>query len=183
MGLTEVDDNGNWKLKGMEWSQIKPGAVITVQVWEKLYGALWKLKDYEKTGLMPDKVLELNEETQEQARAMLKRVARLSDEIERMKGEERQQWIPVAEKLPEPETYILVSFDNYTFPDIATYRVDDDGSGAFYPGDEDYTYLSTGFFVNAWMPLPEPYKAEVEEKPVADTGWKDHYMGRFEKVE
>lgn len=38
---------------------------------------------------MPDKVLELNEETQEQARAMLKRVARLSDEIERMKGEER----------------------------------------------------------------------------------------------
>lgn len=36
MGLTEVDDNGNWKLKGMEWSQIKPGAVITVPVWEKL---------------------------------------------------------------------------------------------------------------------------------------------------
>ena len=183
MGLIEKNDNGSWKLKGMEWSQIKPGAVITVQVWEKLYGALWKLKDYEKTGLMPDKVLELNEETQEQARAMLKRVARLSDEIEQMKGEERQQWIPVTERLPEPETYILVSFDNYTLPDIATYRVDDDGSGAFYPGDEDYTYLSTGFFVNAWMPLPEPYKAEVEEKPVADTGWKDHYMGRFEKVE
>lgn len=183
MRLTEKRDNGSWKLKGVGWSQIKPGAVITVPVWEKLYGALWKLKDYEKTGLMPDKVLELNEETQEQARAMLKRVARLSDEIEQMKGEERQQWIPVTERLPEPETYILVSFDNYTFPDIATYRVDDDGSGAFYPGDEDYTYLSTGFFVNAWMPLPEPYKAEVEEKPVADTGWKDHYMGRFEKVE
>lgn len=108
MGLIEKNDNGSWKLKGVEWSQIKPGAVITDQVWEKLYGALWKLKDYEKTGLMPDKVLELNEETQEQARAMLKRVARLSDEIERMKGEERQQWIPVAEKLPEPETYILV---------------------------------------------------------------------------
>lgn len=36
MGLTEVDDNGNWKLKGMEWKQIKPGAVITVPVWEKL---------------------------------------------------------------------------------------------------------------------------------------------------
>lgn len=183
MVLIEKNDNGSWKLKGVGWSQIKPGAVITVQVWEKLYGALWKLKDYEETGLMPDKALELNEETQEQARAMLKRVARLSDEIERMKGEERQQWIPVAEKLPEPETYILVSFDNFTFPDIATYRVDDDGSGAFYPGDEDYTYLSVGFYVNAWMPLPEPYRSEVEEKPVADTGWKDHYMGRFEKVE
>lgn len=77
---------------------------------------------------------------------MLERVARLSDEIERMRGEERQQWIPVAEKLPEPETYILVSFDNYTLPDIAIYRVDDDGSGAFYVGALDCTYLSVGLF-------------------------------------
>ena len=183
MRLTEKRDNGSWKLKGVEWKQIAPGAVITKKIWEKLYGALWKLKDYEDTGLMPNEVTALNAETQKEARKMLERVARLSDEIERMKGEERQRWIPVTERLPEPETYILVSFDNYTFPDIATYRADDDGSGAFYPGDEDYTYLSTGFFVNAWMPLPEPYKAEVEEKPVAETGWKDHYMGRFEKVE
>ena len=29
-------DNGSWKLKGVEWKQIKPGAVITVPVWEKL---------------------------------------------------------------------------------------------------------------------------------------------------
>lgn len=168
MRLTEKRDNGSWKLKGVEWSQIKPGAVITDQVWEKLYGALLKLKDYEKTGLSPDQVSELQNETQEQARQMLERVARLSDEIEQMKGEERQQWIPVTEKLPEPETYILVSFDNFTLPDIATYRVDDDGSGAFYQGDEDYTYLSVGFYVNAWMPLPEPYRSEVEEKRLED---------------
>ena len=168
MRLTEKRDNGSWKLKGVEWSQIKPGAVITDQVWEKLYGALVKLKDYEKTGLSPDQVSELQNETQEQARQMLERVARLSDEIEQMKGEERQQWIPVTEKLPEPETYILVSFDNFTLPDIATYRVDDDGSGAFYQGDEDYTYLSVGFYVNAWMPLPEPYRSEVEEKRLED---------------
>lgn len=25
--------------------------------------------------------------------------------------------------------------------------------------------------------------SEEKEKPVADTGWKDHYRGRFEKVE
>lgn len=158
MGLTEKRDNGSWKLKGVDWKQIAPGAVITKKTWEKLYGALWKLKDYEKTGLSPDQVSELQGETQEQARQMLERVARLSDEIERMKGEERQQWIPVTEKLPEPETKILVSFDNSTLPDIATYRLNDDGRGAFYPGDEDYTYLSAGFFVNAWMPLPETYK-------------------------
>lgn len=56
MRLTEKRDNGSWKLKGVEWKQIKPGAVITVPVWEKLYGALWKLKDYEDTGVSPDEI-------------------------------------------------------------------------------------------------------------------------------
>lgn len=225
MRLTEKKDSGHWCLRDVPWFDLKPGVVLTEKVWEKLYGALWKLKDYEDTGLMPNEVTALNAETQKEARKMLERVAKLSDEIEQLKhggdpgikffinedgvvdvyddtydivihceSEEDQKdakealkeirrWIPVIEKLPEPETYILVSFDNFTFPDIATYRVDDDGSGAFYPGDEDYTYLSVGFYVNAWMPLPEPYRSEVEEKPVAGTGWKDHYMGRFEKVE
>ena len=112
------------------------------------------------TGLMPNEVTALNAETQKEARKMLERVAKLPDEIEKMKRDERQQWIPVTEMFPEPETYILVSFDNYILPDIATYRVDDDGSGAFYRGDEDYTYLSAGVFVNAWMPLPELYREE-----------------------
>lgn len=30
MGLIEKNDNGSWKLKGVEWSQIKPGAVIKI---------------------------------------------------------------------------------------------------------------------------------------------------------
>lgn len=89
-----------------------------------------------------------NEEDQKDARLALKNVRR---------------WIPVTEKLPEPETYILVSFDNFTLPDIAIYRVDDDGSGAFYVGALDCTYLSVGFYVNAWMSLPKPYRAEMEE--------------------
>ena len=38
MGLIEVDDNGKWRLKGVEWKQIAPGAVITKKIWEKLYG-------------------------------------------------------------------------------------------------------------------------------------------------
>ena len=225
MRLTEKKDSGSWCLRDVPCDQLKPGVVITKKIWEKLYGALWKLKDYEDTGLSPEEVTALNAETQKEARKMLERVAKLSDEIEQLKhggdpgikffinkdgvadvyddtydivihceSEEDQKdakealkeirrWIPVTEKLPEPETYILVSFDNFTLPDIATYRVDDDGSGAFYPGDEDYTYLSVGFYVNAWMPLPGAYRAEVEEKPVAGTGWKDHYRGRFEKVE
>ena len=148
MRLTEKKDNGHWILKDVSWDELKPGVVLTKEIWEKLYGALWKLKDYEDTGLMPNEVTALNVETQKDAEEALKEIRR---------------WIPVTERLPEPETYVLVSFDNSTTPDIATYRVDDDGSGAFYQGDEDYTYLSAGLFVNAWMPLPEPYRAAVEE--------------------
>ena len=96
-----------------------------------------RLAEYEDTGLEPREVLQLKKNA--------------------------VQWIPVTERLPDPESYILVSFENYSLPNIATYRVDEDGSGAFYPGDEDYTYLSAGVFVNAWMPLPEAYKAEMEE--------------------
>lgn len=83
--LTEKRDSGSWALKGVDWKQIAPGAKITDEVWRKLYGALYKLKDYEGTGLMPDEIDKLNAETQEQARAMLERVAKLSDEIEQQK--------------------------------------------------------------------------------------------------
>ena len=93
-----------------------------------------RLAEYEDTGLKPEEVLQLKKNA--------------------------VRWIPVTERLPDPESYILVSFENFSLPDIATYRVDEDGSGAFYPGDEDYTYLSAGVFVNAWMPLPEPYREE-----------------------
>lgn len=32
------------------------------------------------------------------------------------------KWIPCSEKLPEDESYILVSFENATMPDIARYE-------------------------------------------------------------
>ena len=67
------------------------------------------------------------------------------------------QWIPCSERLPEDESYILVSFENSTMPDIARYEENDEG-GTFYPGDDEKSYSSYGFFVNAWMPLPKPYK-------------------------
>lgn len=46
---------------------------------------------------------------------------------------------------------------------------------------EDLSYPMTE--VLAWMPLPEPYRANMEEKPDASADWKGHYMDRFEKVE
>lgn len=68
-------------------------------------------------------------------------------------------WIPCSERMPEDESYILVSFENATMPDIARYEENDEG-GTFYPGDDEESYSSYGLFVNAWMPLPEPYKGE-----------------------
>lgn len=69
------------------------------------------------------------------------------------------KWIPISERLPKDEDYILVSFENSTMPDIARYEENDEG-GTFYPGDDEESYSSYGFFVNAWMSLPEPYKGE-----------------------
>lgn len=68
-------------------------------------------------------------------------------------------WIPVEERLPEDDKYILVSFENFSSADIARYEADENG-GAFYPGDEEKSYVSFGLFVNAWMPLPEAYRPE-----------------------
>lgn len=69
----------------------------------------------------------------------------------------KTEWIPIEERLPEDDSYVLVSFSNFSMPDIGRYEKDEEG-GAFYPGDEEVTYSSYGIFANAWMPLPEPYK-------------------------
>lgn len=71
------------------------------------------------------------------------------------------KWIPCSERLPEDESYILVSFENATMLDIARYEENDEG-GTFYPGDDEKSYSSYGIFVNVWMPLPEPYKEKTE---------------------
>lgn len=75
--------------------------------------------------------------------------------IERLKS---TNWIPIDERLPETDDYILVSFSNYILPDIGRYEADKDGGGAFFPGNEERSYASFGLFINAWMPLPELYK-------------------------
>lgn len=73
------------------------------------------------------------------------------------------KWIPITERTPEDESYILVSFENYTGLDIARYEEDDEG-GRFYPGDDDEAYSKCGIYVNAWMPLPEPYREVTDEE-------------------
>lgn len=70
---------------------------------------------------------------------------------------EGSRWIPINKRQPETDTYILASFENCNMPDIARYEEDKNG-GAFYPGDEEKSYISYGPIVNAWKPLPTAYR-------------------------
>ena len=144
---------------------MKPGTVLTRKTWEKLYGALWKLKDYENTGKSPEEIECMDNDMQVTAKGMLKRVAELSAEVDRMKAE--GFWIPVTERFPEPGDYVLLSFPDFSVPAIGRYDEDEEG-GAFFIGDETESLVSQYMFVNAWMPLPKPYRAEVEEKRLED---------------
>ena len=99
-------------------------------------------------------------------KAVIKDKNKLSEAMEKLARLEDAEdtnvlsrWIPISERLPEDESYILVSFENYTMPDIARYEENDEG-GTFYPGDDEKSYSSYGIFVNAWMPLPKPYREE-----------------------
>lgn len=153
MRLTEKDELGNWCLKGVRWEQLREGQVITKDVAEKLYGALFKLMAYEDTGSSPDDVERLNDFTQNEA---VKLVQKLNAE------EKKHRWIPVEERLPELGEYVLISFSNFSVPAIGRYDEDEEG-GAWFIGDETESLVSQDMFVNAWMSLPEPYRAEVEE--------------------
>lgn len=54
--LTETDSQGNWALSGVAWKSLYAGQIITDGMWEKIYGALWKLMEYENTGFSPDQI-------------------------------------------------------------------------------------------------------------------------------
>lgn len=59
--LTAKDAQGNWALKGVRWEDLRDGETITKELWERIYGALWRLMKYEDTGLEPNEVEEVKE--------------------------------------------------------------------------------------------------------------------------
>lgn len=72
--LTQKDEQGNWCLKGVSWEQLHEGQVITKSLRERLYGALWKLMEYEDTGLAPEDVERVNDFEKSQVAHLLKQL-------------------------------------------------------------------------------------------------------------
>lgn len=135
--LTEKRVNG---IKSGYWSAAKKDELVQ------------RLGKYEDTGLEPEEIVKLNSFTDNQAAKLLEKY---QHEVE------KHRWIPVDERLPETDDYILLSFSNFSLPMVGRYEADYEG-GAFYLGDcdEDDTCINQDLFVNAWMPLPEPYRPD-----------------------
>ena len=127
--LTQKDEQGNWSLRGVLWESLHEGQVITKELWERLYGALWKLMEYEDAGLTPN-------------------------EVEHLK--ESQRWIPVEERLPEEDERVILctrygNVKEGTYTERYGYAM---RKGFFT--EDCFEELCD---VVAWMPLPRPYKA------------------------
>ena len=108
-----------------------------------------------------------SEEEQERAKKLLMERMELQRTQIAYGGETKLQWIPVTDgdewKPPVDEDgesdLILLSFENFPNSCIGVYREDEEG-GAFFCEDDDDPLTSIGLFVNAWMPLPAPYREE-----------------------
>lgn len=85
---------------------------------------------------------------------------KLMDFIENIDGEKANGWIPVSERLPETDDYILLSFANFSIPLVGSYKKDKDDNDNFCIGDNPISCLDNDLIVNAWMGLPECYKED-----------------------
>ena len=77
-----------------------------------------------------------------------------------IKALEQTRWIPVSERLPKKYKIVIVSTEDGVYPE-ARYSEEDGWEWAYESG-ADYWEEIDG--VIAWIPLPEPYKAESEEE-------------------
>ena len=134
---------------------MSPIKIITQQMNTKMEGEV--LKAVQKVGVYVDKD------------ELIKALKYDRDQYRRgyLAGSMDSKWIPSDKCVPEVNSdglsdYILISFSNATMADIGRYEEDETG-GAFYPGDEEKSYIEYGMFVNAWMPLPKVYKGDTEE--------------------
>lgn len=67
----------------------------------------------------------------------------------------------LAEDPPNDNNYVLLSFNNFSIPLVGRYE-EDEGGGTYYIGDDDEPCTASDLYVNAWMPLPDPYRLKGE---------------------
>ena len=142
--MTQKDSQGNWCLRGLPWKKLHIGEAITKEVSEKLYGALWKLMEYENTGLEPEEIEDLNDFESSNAKKYLYELA-------------QNRWIPVEERLPEEDGDCLVTMvtPGYFNGQPYTNWLCWDGDGREWT-DTDGDPIQS--MVVAWKPIPEPYQ-------------------------
>lgn len=75
--------------------------------------------------------------------------------------EQEPNWIPVSERLPDSQTEVIVSCRDDSADNIYRYT-----ASGWITTDGEYWIVDNEInpYVIAWMPLPEPYKAESEGK-------------------
>lgn len=127
--LTEKDKQGNWGLRGVTWRELQEE--LSHELLEKLYGALWKLMEYEETGLNPEEIERLKEFEGSNTQKYLIELA-------------KHRWIPVEEYEPEDGQEVLCCDDRVVY--LVEYQADWDAPF----GDMDG--------IIAWRPLPETYR-------------------------
>ena len=66
-----------------------------------------------------------------------------------------QRWIPVSERLPEESLNSVIGWDAYRERCVFVQYID---------GHFQITGSDESFDIVAWMPLPKPYKAEMESE-------------------
>ena len=149
--LTEKDEQGNWCLKGVPWKCLYLGEVITATVFDKIYEALRKLREYEDTGLTPEGAEAFNDFEKTQAAYWLKRLDEEQD---------KHRWIPVEERLPEvPEG----TEDDYCPEFNVTIKGAVQATTLkFAPDGTWFDDFGEVYSVIAWQPLPEEYREDEE---------------------
>ncbi|MFR8790753.1 DUF551 domain-containing protein [Gallintestinimicrobium sp.] len=93
-------------------------------------------------------------------------------------------WIPVAERLPEDNVAVLITYsdmEDEKEPCIAitTYGYATLGGNKLYFKEwrSPFLYFKGNYKVIAWQPLPEPYRpVPKQDKP---SGWQEQMMGAF----
>lgn len=143
--LTFHSPDGSWGLNnGYDMKKVP----------SELYGALWKLKDYEDTGLQPDQIEQMNDLYLDKCEEVNELEKQL-EELHRTAGQ-RSDWIPCSERLPEENEVVILTFRNGAGLHVgeATYKK----KMFFYVTDTGFGYYEEVYKSPiAWQPLPKPY--------------------------